>query len=206
MKRLLALGAVAAICCVPAHAQSQTFLEVIQSSAQRSTTGSNQISGPGVEFIVGRLRLNLGTAANAFVTYTVEGSADAFNRTQFFGPGGSSMLDSRAGAGAQITAPLAAGGILDFSFASVGANTVIANASNAFWNRSNFGIALDPSGLSGRLLFEDGRSIRPDYDYDDLVIRFDIQVAPVPEPGSVLLLLAGGATLGFMLRARRRPR
>jgi hypothetical protein len=197
--RLLALGlALAAL--LPA-AKAESFLEVVGGTSARSTTGATQIVGSGTNFTVGKLRLTLDAGQRAFISYTFEGS-EAAQRNQFFGPGGASMIDSRASYGTSLTTRADAG-LLDIAFKSDG-RAESSNRNNYAWNDANVGIVLDKGGLSGRLLFEDGRSrLGSDYDYDDMVIRFNCTIAPVPEASSVVMLAAGFGVLAFGLRRRR---
>ena len=198
--RLLALGLALAVILPVARAES--FLEVVGGSSARTTTGASQIVGIGVNFTVGKLRLTLDPGQRAFISYTFEGS-EAAQRNQFFGPGGASMIDSRAGLGTTLTTQADAG-LLDFAFQSAGRGES-SNRNNYAWNDANVGVLLDKGGLSGRLLFEDGRSrLGSDYDYDDVVIRFNCTVAPVPEASSVLMLAAGFGVLALGLRSRRK--
>jgi hypothetical protein len=148
------------------------------------------------------LRLTLDPGQRAFISYTFEG-AEAAQRNQFFGPGGASMIDSRASLGTTLTTQADAG-LLDIAFQSAGRGESN-NRNNYAWNDANVGIVLDKGGLSGRLLFEDGRSrLGSDYDYDDMVIRFNCTVAPVPEASSVLMLTAGIGVFALSLRRRRK--
>lgn len=181
-------------------ARAQSFLELAHATALRTTTGATQFAAVGTQLVVAQLRLRLDEGQRAFITYTVEGS-DSTLRGQFFGPGGSSMIDSFAASGTLITAP-ALEGLLDYSFRSVGSNLLVQNGSNFGWNPGQFGVILDAGLLSGRLMFEDGR-LRPDFDYDDLVIRFQVNVVPVPEAGTVVMMLAGLGVLGFFGMRRR---
>ena len=198
--RLLVLG-LALAAMLPA-AKAESFLEVIGGTAARNTTGANQIVGSGLNFTVGKLRLTLDPGQRAFISYTFEGS-DAAQRNQFFGPDGASMIDSRASLGTTLTTRADAG-LLDIAFQSAG-RAESSNRNNYAWNDANVGVVLDQGGLSGRLLFEDGRSrLGSDYDYDDMVIRFNCTVAPVPEASSVLMLAAGFGVLGLGLRRRRK--
>ena len=183
-------------------AKAESFLEVIGGTSARNTTGANQIVGSGVNFTVGKLRLTLDPGQRAFISYTFEG-AEAAQRNQFFGPGGASMIDSRASLGTALTTQADAG-LLDIAFQSAGRGESN-NRNNYAWNDANVGIVLDKGGLSGRLLFEDGRSrLGSDYDYDDMVIRFNCTVAPVPEASSVLMLTAGIGVFALSLRRRRK--
>lgn len=197
--RLLALGL--ALAAVLPSVKAQTFLEVVNGTSARVTTGSTQVVGSGVNFAVGKLRLTLEPAQRAFISYTFEG-AESPLRDQFFGPGGSSMIDNLASVGTVLTTRLDAG-LLDFSFKSAG-GLATSNSNNYAWNDANVGVVLDANRLSGRLLFEDGRSrLGSDFDYDDMVVRFNVNVVPVPEASSVAMLLAGGGLLALIRRRRR---
>jgi PEP-CTERM motif len=205
MKLRLLIVSLALASLVPAT-KAASFLEVVNGSAARSTTGATQIVGSGLDFTVGKLRLSLDAGQQAFISYSFEG-AEAAQRNQFFGPGGSSMIDSLASVGTMITTRIDAG-LLDVSFQSVGAtaagNRSTSNAHNYGWNDANVGIVLDRSGLSGRLLFEDGRGrLGSDYDYDDMVIKFSVNVSPVPEASSAAMLFAGFGLMAWMQRRRR---
>lgn len=200
--RLLALGL--ALAAALPSVKAQTFLEVVNGTSARTTTASTQVVGSGVNFAVGKLRLSLDAGQRAFITYTFEG-AESSLRDQFFGPGGSSMLDNLASAGTLLTTRVD-GGLLDFGFKSAG-GSLTSNSSNYAWNDANIGVVLDSSRLSGRLLFEDGRSrLGSDYDYDDMVVRFNVNVVPVPEASSTAMLLAGGGLLVLLQRRRQRNR
>ena len=202
--RLLALALVLAAALPSARAES--FLEVVNGTAARTSTGANQVLGSGIGFIVGKLRLSLDAGQRAFITYSFEGAESAL-RDQFFGPSGSSMVDNQASVGTLITTRVAPG-LLDYSFQSPGgAGGAASNGSNYAWNDASIGIVLDANRLSGRLLFEDGRGrLGPDYDFDDMVVNFKVSVMPVPEASSVAMLLAGAGVLALWGRRRARVR
>lgn len=205
MKLRLLIVSLALATLVPV-AKAASFLEVVNGTAARSTTGATQVVGSGLDFVVGKLRLSLDAGQQAFISYTFEG-AEAAQRNQFFGPGGSSMIDSLALVGTMITTRVDAG-LLDVSFQSFGAgptgNRSTSNANNYGWNDANVGIVLDRGGLSGRMLFEDGRGrLGSDFDYDDMVIRFKVNVSPVPEASSVAMLVAGFGLMAWVHRRRR---
>ena len=206
--RQLALGLVLGSvlgAALPGSARAESFLEIVNGTASRTTTGTNQVVGAGVGFIVGKLRLSLDAGQRAFITYTFQG-AEATLRDQFFGPGLSSLIDTHASVGTLITTSLAPG-LLDFAFQSPGiGGTGVGNAGNYAWNDASFGVVLDSGRMSGKLLFEDGRGrLGPDYDYDDMVVNFKIGIAPVPEASSIAMLLAGVGVLAWMRRRRRAP-
>lgn len=200
--RLLALGL--ALASQWPMAKAASFLEVVNGTAQRSTTAGTAIVGPGADVIVGSLRLNLDAGQRASITYTYLGG-DGDQPLRFQGPGAWTQIDSRAAHGTLLTTQVAAG-LLDFGFADPGGRTRGSTA-NYGWNASHVGIVLEHGGRSGWLMFEDGRGLRgPDLDYDDMVMRFELNVAPVPEPGVAALMAAGLGLLGAVGAARARRR
>ncbi len=209
MKKALSSAALVAAFLAPA-AQAQSFLEVVNATSAGRTNGSSQILGGPVDYAVGRLRLTLDPRQlrGATISYAYE-SKDLGTgvRNQFFGPGGFSMIDSNAAFNTMVTAPVLTG-LLDFSFHTLGELSGAANGRNYAWNDSNFGVSLDRGGLSGKLLFEDGAFGSGGMDYDDMVVRFQLNVSPVPEASSILMLAAGAAVLSLsqLRRLRRKGR
>jgi hypothetical protein len=143
--RLLAL-ALAAIAALPA-AKATTFAEVVNASAVGVTTTSNQVLGGNVDFVVGRLRLNVEAGQHAFVTYTFLG-AESADAMRFYGPAGASMLDTRANVGTLLTTAVS-GGLLDFGFVGADGLGSTGNGTNSAWNASNVGIVLADGGVRG---------------------------------------------------------
>lgn len=192
---------------------AQSFLEVINATEMRTTTASNRVMGAGTTFVVGRLRsvLDLQPQQQAFVSFAlVGGSASG---PDFFSAAGS-RLTSASPIGTSFELGLAGAGLLDFGFGRGTGSVLVGNAGNASWLDANFGIVLAADRRSGFLLFEDAR-LGSDFDYDDLVVRFQLRlspVAPVPEPSTLLLAVAGLAVLvlsrrrrGFGQLSRNRP-
>lgn len=200
--RLLALGLALASQWPSAHAES--FLEVVGASAQRSTLASTAILDAGTDLLVGGLRLNLDPGQAAFISYTYMGQ-ESTRAHQFLGPDAMSLIDSRASLGTRITTRVSSG-LLDFGFGS-GGRVESSGVSNHAWRDNHIGIVLDTGRRSGWLLLEDGQGLRgPDLDYDDMVMRFELNVAPVPEPGTTALMFGGLALLGAALGRRRAAR
>ena len=135
--------------------------------------------------------------APATLTFTLAGFEASYNNA-FVAEGqrldnkvnGSSALGT-AFSFAQLTA-----GALDFGFLSNGMSPLLGNGNQ------QTGLILSTDRREALIVFND--SFRGDRDFDDMVIR--VAIAPVPEPESALLWLAGLAGLGGWLRHRRSSR
>jgi hypothetical protein len=204
MKHVLStLGLLVALASPTVNAQS--FFDVVNVSASGRTNGSsNFVSGVGsLDYVVGRLRLNLEPQAQARITYSFENAeAGRGVNNLFFGPSSQSMIGSGAARNTLLTTTVG-GGLLDFGFQTAGRSSVVSNSSNYAWNASRVGISLDDDGRSGRLLFEDAAFGSGGMDYDDMVVRFQLNVAPVPEASSLVMLGAGIGLLALMARRYR---
>jgi hypothetical protein len=189
-----------------AGAQAQaadSFMEIINASGTRTTTAANKVLGAGQSMVIGSLRSVIDASQTAELQFDWVGGSTpvadyftAFSRT---------LLST--GSGLTATGAAVDSGLVDLAFGrNVGAAPVVTNASNFDGIKANFGVVLNADRQSGYLLFEDAR-LGSDYDYDDMVLRFKLNVsttAPVPEPSSVLLSLAGLGLLGGVVRRRQR--
>lgn len=187
-----------------AQAQAaDSFLEIINASGSRVSTGSNRVLGAGQAMVIGSLRSVIDASQQASITYSLVGASTPV--IDHFQAGGYTMLSNGGGQGTITTA--ASSGLLDLAF---GLNPTavpwVSNAGNFDGTGANFGVVLHADRQSGYLLFEDAL-LGADYDYDDMVVRFKLNVsttAPVPEPSSVVLSLAGLGLLAGLARRRQR--
>jgi hypothetical protein len=190
-------GVAAALCCASA-ARADSFLEVINGTGQRSgfvvTNGTTQLEN----FVIGRLRyvVDVLPGESAYMTFTVLGPQMPTSPSFQAPPGAALSADGRS-----FSLAIPRSGVADFGFARAD-RAQISNQNNASWQDMNFGILLDANRLSGRLLLEDAL-LGNDFDYNDLTIGFQMRVAPVPEPSTYALALAGLGVLGFVTRRRR---
>ena len=114
-------------------------------------------------------------------------------------------------AGATTISGFAGAGPLNFTFADMTQGQSVGNGGNSASPYDSYvvlgtfnGTAFTPftdGGLYSLVLgFNDG--LRVDSDYNDLVVG--LNTAPVPEPETYALLLAGLSAVGFIARRRRK--
>lgn len=185
-----------------AQRASAQLLTVDTPTAWLRTTPSTAIVGPGLPFTVGDLALHLPAGDVAEVTYTFIG-ADARRTDGFYRAGGVFAYDNRTFAGAFVRDEVSASGLLDFAFRVGPHGRFVRNGDNDFGAEPFYGVHLDPGGLSGLLLFED-RARRRGRDVDDMLVRFDVGIRPVPEPASIVLMGLGVCAVGFARWRRSR--
>lgn len=185
-------------------AGATSFFEVVNRTGSGTTSSATQVVGAGIGFVIGSLQLNLtlNPGDRAFISFIFEGKEAAF-RNRFFAADQSVLIDNHAPVGSRLALPLTGGGVLDFGFRANTGGPIVMNADNNAARAELFGIVLDTDRRSGRLLFDDGGAAR-DSDFDDMVMRFELSVIPVPEPATWLMLLAGLGTIALMRRQRMR--
>lgn len=197
---LLALGV------APVQAAPATGLYVSGASAIQTTSGFNGISAVSGEqdFVFGKLM----AAEAGTLTFTFLGS-EASHSDKFIGTGLASSFSSKAVGNNSFTWQITSPGQINFSFQDVTAGyyAVSNGASVSGWGQSNnanswqntFGLKKE-SDYSYLLLYNDYVN-RGDRDYDDMVVR--ITLAPVPEPETYAMFLAGIGLMGAIARRHR---
>lgn len=143
------------------------------------------------------------TAGTFYATYL--GNESGFTNNFSFGLG-STLLESFT-VGTTISQSVGAG-LVDFSFSDRDYNGAIHVFSNVRDEQSSrFGFAIMDGSTRNRgtfayiLGFND--SWNGDADYDDFVVGVNFVAAPVPEPETYAMLLAGLGLLGMSVRRRK---
>lgn len=204
MKKLAIAVAVAA-CAFSAHAQ-----------LSYSTTGTylNSIAGNDVpSFSTGLLDAQISTALPGTLSVTFLGKEAG--HTNLFGVYGTTTLEMLNNIAVGTTQQVQVGtGALPFRFLDQNDSTGVPNGGNSpsaaqgsyviFGTRAQNGDWSPLKSYGGGTFdliigFNDGAKV--DADYDDHVLG--LSLAPVPEPGTYAMLLAGLAATGFVARRRR---
>jgi hypothetical protein len=155
------------------------------------TGGYTSESGKQKRYDVGATLSLLGTSD---VTFEFVGKeADYTNVLFVFG---NSQFNNRVAKGTSVTFSHVAAGVLDFGFKSQGVGSIYKNGSTAIAFMSN------KSDTSALALFNDAYG---DHDFDDMGVKISAvaSLAPVPEPETYALLLAGLGLVGTMVRRRK---
>jgi len=168
----------------------------VDSSSSVKTT-----SGFGIPAISGELSYVLGTlmvGQAGTLTFSYLGS-EAGHSDYFFGSTAGSFYN-KSSTNSDISLSAAAGQLV-FSFWDQTSNTSVANG-DMVWTatlQNEFGLVRE-SDYSYLLLYNDYVN-NGDKDFDDMVVR--VVFAPVPEPGTYALFLAGLGLMGLIMRRRR---
>lgn len=189
MKKLLLASA---IFCIASAAQAVPTLTVID-SVDTTFSGYNgqPVAQTGVlsSGVLGKL----GTTGAGTVTFTYLGNESG--DTNLFTFGALSLLESDS-VGSSISGAVAGAGALSFTFTDSDTGLVVGNLG------SNYVVNVAGSGPYDYFLgFNDNGSL--DGDFDDFVVGVSFTAAPIPEPETYAMLLAGLGVVGFMARRRR---
>lgn len=135
------------------------------------------------------------------VELKVEVAGQAGNNALYYNNGGADQLifSGAAAPGATFAGPIA--GPFSFVFYSNGSPANAWSSSSDSWDQQ-FALFRLTGTQQYFLGIED--LTNGDWDYNDMIVSFELQAPPVPEPGT--LLLFGAGILGAAARLRRRAR
>ena len=203
MKRNLALLALSVALCGSAHALTQTTgLYVSGEKGPFTTTGFNNVpSLPGEQsFVFGTLM----SAQAGTLTFTYLGS-EAGHTDKFF-TFNDLRFNNKQATNSAFSMEISSGQALNFYFTDTSSTQTVANGANVTgWGLNNnnswqntFGLKKE-SNTSYLLMYNDYVS-GGDRDFDDMVVR--VSLAPVPEPQTYAMFLAGLGIMGAIARRR----
>lgn len=203
MKKLLTFLAVSVGLCGSAYASTPTTgLYVSDATGSFTTSGFN-----GVQSLVGEQSFVFGTLMSAqagTLTFSYVGS-EAGHTDKFF-TFNDLRFNNKTSPNSAFSLEIAAGQSLSFSFNDASSSKTVANgASVVAWGSSNanswqntFGLKKE-SDNSFLLMYNDYVN-NGDRDFDDMVVR--VSLAPVPEPETYAMFLAGLGLMGAIARRR----
>lgn len=209
---LAAIGMTAGL-SLPAAAQG-AFIDNASTATVNGTFDPQTITSPSLSFQYGTL---MASGAGTF-TFTYLGNESGYFNAFRLDLGSAGMLTESSAMGASVAMQVGSGNLRPaFTFLTT-SPTGLASASNgqSFSDRSNPSFAIISNLLGGDtfasyggarhafqyvLGFNDAFS--GDRDFDDYKVGVNFVAAPVPEPSTYALMLAGLAAVGFMARRRR---
>lgn len=160
----------------------------------------------GTVLDIGRLKLDDNNSGNGYrVTYTYLGSESGFNNVLHnFYVGDSKLFEGSSYAiGSSVSGTTTTAGYLNFAFEGSSGN--FANNLTGAWSPyASVGLigsnkVVGSNTYSFVLGYND--SFTGDADYDDFVIG--VNIAPIPEPETYAMLIAGLGLMGFVARRRK---
>ena len=202
MKRILSALALA-VTALGAHAQLTFSGGTDVTSIPFNLLGMTTASGIDNALITSA---TAGTLSGTFLGY----SADDTN-TFTFAMGNGTITNKTSVAGSTMISGFTGAGPLTFTFADLTQGQSVGNGGNdsspydsyvvlGTFSGSTFTPYTDGGLYTFVLGFNDG--LRVDSDYNDLVVG--LNQAPIPEPETYALLLAGICAVGFVARRRRK--
>jgi hypothetical protein len=213
MKRTILAVALLAVTGAASAAPSLSWAELSEVTPNASFDPNSGLTYSGTSFVSSISKISLGTlsasgisSSGATVTYTYLGK-EAGYKNIFFAPVGTpefsiNIVNGLPAIGTTVTKTMASDGVLDFAFEGDTGNFAI---NGGLWS-PNASIGLIAEAYSGSLGAFDyiigyNDSFAPHNDWDDMVIG--VNIAPIPEPETYAMLLAGLGLMGFVARRRK---